>query len=128
MASACPATIRPTSVMQSNTGGGNAYDGLQITNNTIQVLNAQSATPQLILGIWDNGHAHGSNITVSGNQFINQAAGNNPATNLQRGFRVTSHSSATTTVTYPEQHRHGCEHRVPMDRGFELLGQPASAA
>ena len=54
----------------------------------------------MILGIWENGHAHTSNITVSGNSFTNLAAGNNPATNLQRAFRVTSHSSATTTVTY----------------------------
>jgi len=87
--------------MQSNTSGGNVYDGLQITNNIVRVLNAQDATnPQVILGIWENAHGHTSNITVSGNQFINQAAGNNAATNLQRGFRVTSHSSATTTVTY----------------------------
>jgi HYR domain-containing protein len=86
--------------MQSNTSGGSVYDGLQITNNILQVLNAQSADPENILGIWENGHAHTSNITVSGNQFINLAAGNNPATNLQRGFRVTSHSSAMTMVTY----------------------------
>ena len=87
--------------MQSNTSGGAVYDGLQITNNIVRVLNAQDATnPQVVLGIWENGHAHSSNITVSGNQFVNQHAGNNPATNLQRGFRVTSHSSATTTVTY----------------------------
>ena len=86
--------------MQSNTSGGNVYDGLQITNNTIRVLNAQSANPQIVLGIWENGHAHLSDITVSGNSFTNLAGGNNPATNLQRGFRVTSHSSATTTVTY----------------------------
>src|SRR6185436_8820347 len=86
--------------MQSNTSGGNVYEGLQITNNIIRVLNAQSADPQNVLGIWENAHGHTSNITVSGNQFINQAVGNNPATNLQRGFRVTSHSSATTTVTY----------------------------
>ncbi len=87
--------------MQSNTSGGAVYDGLQITNNIVRVLNAQdAANPQVVLGIWENGHAHTSDITVSGNQFVNQAAGNNPATNLQRGFRVTSHSSATTTVTY----------------------------
>ena len=88
--------------MQSNTSGGDVYDGLQITNNTIRVLNAQSANPEVILGIWENTSGHTSNITVSGNQFINQAAGNNPATNLQRGFRVTSHSSPTTTVTYQD--------------------------
>jgi hypothetical protein len=86
--------------MQSNTTGGAFYDGLQITNNIIRVLNAQTSTPESLRGIWENGHAHASNITVSGNTFTNQAAGNSPATNLQRGFRVTSHSSASTTVTY----------------------------
>jgi len=86
--------------MQSNTSGGNVYDGLQITNNILRVLNAQSADPEIILGIWENAHGHTSNITVSGNQFINLAMANNPATNLQRGFRATSHSSATTMVTY----------------------------
>ena len=86
--------------IQSNTSGGAVYDGLQITNNIVRVLNAQTANPEVILGIWENAHGHSSNITVSGNQFLNAAAGNNPASNLQRGFRVTSHSSATTTVTY----------------------------
>ncbi len=86
--------------MQSNTSGGSAYDGLQITNNTLRVLNAQSATPEVILGIWENAHGHTSNITVSGNQFLNMAGGNNPGLNLQRGFRVTSHSSGSTTVAY----------------------------
>jgi len=86
--------------MQSNTSGGNVYDGLQITNNTLRVLNAQSSDPEVILGIWENAHAHSSNITISGNQFTNLSGGNNPALNLQRAFRVTSHSSATTSVTY----------------------------
>ncbi len=87
-------------VLQSNTSGGNVYDGLQITNNIIRVLQAQSANPEVILGIWENAHGHSSNITISGNSFTNLAGGNNPATNLQRGFRITSHSSATTTVKY----------------------------
>ncbi|MCU1347076.1 MAG: hypothetical protein JWO56_106, partial [Acidobacteria bacterium] len=86
--------------MQSNTSGGSVYDGLSIANNSIHILNAQSATPESILGIWENSHAHSSNITVSGNSFVNDAAGNNPATNLQRAFRVTSHSGAMSTVTY----------------------------
>jgi hypothetical protein len=86
--------------MQCDTSGGNVYNGLQITNNTIHVLNAQSANPEVIIGIWENAHGHTSNVTVSGNTFTNQGAGNNTATNLQRGFRVTSHSSATSTVTY----------------------------
>jgi hypothetical protein len=50
--------------MQSNTSGGAVYEGLQITNNIVRVLNAQSANPQVILGIWENGHAHSSNITI----------------------------------------------------------------
>lgn len=88
--------------MQSNTSGGTAYDGLQITNNNLRVLNAQSVDPQVVLGIWENAHGHTSDILVSGNSFTNLAGGNNPAVNLQRGFRLTSHSSATTTVTYSE--------------------------
>ena len=86
--------------MQCDTSGGNVYEGLQITNNTLRVLNAQSADPQIILGIWENAHAHLSNLTISDNSFTNLAGGNNPVTNLQRAFRVTSHSSPTTTVKY----------------------------
>lgn len=86
--------------MQSNTSGGAVYDGLLITGNTLRVLNAQSADPEVILGIWENAHGHSSNITVSNNSFANLAPGNNPSLNLQRAFRVTSHSSATTTVSY----------------------------
>lgn len=86
--------------MQSNVSGGGVYDGLLITNNVIHVLNAQSAHPECIIGIWENAHGHSSNVTVSGNTFVNQAVGNDPSANDQRGFRVTSHSSVTTTVTY----------------------------
>ncbi len=32
--------------MQSNTSGGDAYDGLQITNNTIQVLLKRNRPPR----------------------------------------------------------------------------------
>ncbi|MBK8954457.1 MAG: HYR domain-containing protein [Saprospiraceae bacterium] len=94
------ANYSSTVCMQSNTSGGNVYDGLLISGNTINILNAQSANPQVVLGIWENGHAHTSNITVSNNQFLNLAGGNNPALNLQRGFRVTSHSDAGTNVVY----------------------------
>ncbi len=86
--------------MQSNTSGGSVYDGLFIDNNTIRVLNAQSADPELILGIWENAHGHTSNITISNNGFDNFAGGNNPALNKERAFRVTSHSSSTTSVVY----------------------------
>ena len=31
--------------MQSNTSGGNVYNGLQITNNTVRVLHAELTQP-----------------------------------------------------------------------------------
>jgi uncharacterized repeat protein (TIGR01451 family) len=94
------ANFSSTVVMQSNTSGGAIYDGLIIANNVTHVLNAQSANPQVILGIWDNCHAHTSNISITTNSFLNDAVGNSPTLNIQRAFRVTSHSSATTTVNY----------------------------
>lgn len=87
-------------VMQSNTSGGSVYDGLNIANNVIHTLNAQSANPQVTLGIWENGHAHTSNITIANNSFLNDAAGNSPSLNLERAFRVTSQSGASSVVTY----------------------------
>lgn len=87
--------------MQSNTTGTSTiYNGLLIDHNTIRVLHAQSANPEKILGIWENGWAVGSNITVSNNQFINLDAGNDPTLNRQMAFRLTSQSSASATVTY----------------------------
>lgn len=101
--------------MQSNTSGGAVYNGLQITGNTINVVNAQSSSPEVIIGIWENAHGHSSNITVSGNTFTNAAVGNDPATNIQRAFRITSHSSATTTVTYQDNVARGA------NMGFQWL-------
>ncbi len=86
--------------MQSNTSGLAVYDGLTIANNVIHVLNAQSGSPGMIRGIWENGHGDSSNIHVANNSFLNDAPGNNPALNLQTAFRITSHSSATTLVDY----------------------------
>jgi len=86
--------------MQSNTSGGAVYDGLLITGNVLTVTGAQAADPSNVLGIWENAHGHTSDITVSNNQVLNQTTGGTPATNLIRAFRVTSHSSATTTVAY----------------------------
>ena len=102
--------------MQSNTSGGDVYNGLLISNNTLRVLNAQSAAPETILGIWENGFAHSSNITVSDNDFINAAPGNDPQLNVQRAFRVTSHSSATTTVTFSNNTATG------SSTGFQWIG------
>jgi uncharacterized repeat protein (TIGR01451 family) len=94
------ANFSSTVVMQSNTSGGAVYNGLSIVGNVTHVLNAQSANPQVILGIWENGHAHTSSMNIAGNSFLNDAVGNSPSLNIQRAFRVTSHSSASTTVQY----------------------------
>jgi uncharacterized repeat protein (TIGR01451 family) len=87
-------------VMQSSAGPATIYEGLTIANNVTHILSAQSSPPELIIGYWDNCHAHSSNVSITDNQFLNDAAGNDPALNSQRAFRVTSHSSATTSVTY----------------------------
>lgn len=86
--------------MQSNSSASGVYDGLLISGNVITVTSAQSSDPAVIIGIWENGQDHGSNITVQGNSFTSTAPGNNPALNQQSAFRITSHSSATTTVAY----------------------------
>lgn len=85
--------------LQSNTSGS-AYEGLVISENHLRITGAQSADPERIYGIWENGHAHTSNITVEGNLFLNEHPDNDPALNRQRAFRVTSHSSESTTVLY----------------------------
>ena len=113
--------------MQSNTSGGNVYDGLNIANNVIHILNAQSANPQVTLGIWENGHAHTSNITITNNSFLNDAAGNSPSLNLERAFRVTSHSGATHHRHVQRKHGQRREHRLPVAGRIELHRQPARA-
>jgi hypothetical protein len=90
--------------IQCATSGGDVYDGLQITGNTINVLNAQSADPERVVGIWENSDGTSSNITVSNNTFRDLAAGNNATLNDQIAFRLTSPSSATTTVKYQNNH------------------------
>ncbi len=86
--------------LQSNTSGGAGYDGLVITDNLIRITGAQAGNSERIYGIWENAHGHSSNVEVSGNIFVNESPDNDPALNLQRAFRVTSHSSDTTTVSY----------------------------
>lgn len=87
-------------VLQSNSSGGAYEDGLSIHDNLIRVTGAQSADPEYVYGIWENFSAHTSGMTVSGNHFVNEDPGNDPAANLQLGFRITSHSSVSTTVLY----------------------------
>jgi uncharacterized repeat protein (TIGR01451 family) len=78
--------------MQSNSGS-NAFDGLVIENNIVRVLNAPSAEPAEIIGIWENGGASGGNLSVRDNVFDNLDPANDPAVNLQEGFRI--HSQVT---------------------------------
>ena len=111
--------------MQSNTSGGAVYDGLSITNNVIHVLNAQAALPEVILGIWENGHAHTSDISITNNQFVNDSGANNPTLNLQRAFRVTSHSSPTTIVTYSNNQVGGANIGFQWITGSNFAGNQA---
>ncbi len=105
--------------IQSNTSGGNAYDNLLISNNTFRVTGAQDATnPARIIGLFENGHAHSSDITISNNQFINDSLSNNPLTNLQQAFWITSHSSLTSAVAYSGNSVAGAS------IGFKWLGSP----
>jgi parallel beta-helix repeat protein len=85
--------------MQSNTSGG-AYEGLVIEDNLIEILQAQSEEPEVVVGIWENGGAHTRNIDVVNNQFVNLHPDNDPQSNRQQGFRIHSHSSETSTVAW----------------------------
>jgi hypothetical protein len=96
------ANLASSTGIQTQTGApGALYDGLEITGNTISVTgppNATASATEVVVGVWENANASGSNITVSGNTFTGSQSA--PAANRERGFIVTSHSSATTTVTY----------------------------
>lgn len=86
--------------IQNRPAGPADYDGLLIENNALHVLHAQAAQAATINGIWDAANAFESDITIRGNSFVNDAAGNNPAANLQRAFRIGSQSGVDTTVLY----------------------------
>ncbi|AKS41218.1 DUF11 domain-containing protein [Wenzhouxiangella marina] len=105
--SASTASLRAAQVaMQSNTSGG-AYEGLVIEDNEIRILLAQAEIPAGIIGIWENGNAHTSNITVRNNRFINLDPANDPSLNDQEAFRITSHSSASSTTRYEGNYAEG---------------------
>jgi len=108
--------------MQGDTSGGNVYDGLLIDGNTVNVLHAQSSDPEKIRGIWENTDGGNSNITVSNNTFTNLDAGNSPASNLQIGFRLTSPSSATTTVEYLDNQVDGANIGFQYYPGYNNTG------
>ena len=86
--------------MQSNSGS-NAFDGLVIENNTVRVLNAPSAAPAEIIGIWENGGASSGDLQVRGNVFENLDPANDPAVNLQEGFRIHSQVGAGKATACP---------------------------
>lgn len=121
-----PVNNASTVGMQSNTSGGAVYDGLQITSNIITILNGQDAIPETILGIWENAHAHTSNISVSSNTFSNSiSAANTASLNEQRAYRVTSHSSATTLVTYVNNQARGANIGFQWVSGGSFSGNQA---
>lgn len=104
--------------IMSITSGGSSYDGLEISDNVLRVTGDQAANPEVIGGIWENGHAHQSTINILGNSFENLGPGNDAALNAQTAFRITSHSSLTSTVTYSDNDVDGA------NMGFVWLGPP----
>ena len=106
--------------MQSNTDGGDAYNGLLIEGNTINVLNYSSTDS--VIGIWENGWDGSSNITVSNNSWNNLDPTNDPAMNQQIAFWMTSDSSNSATVTYENNNVSGA------NIGFQYAGSQHSSA
>ena len=102
--------------IQSQTVGGGGLDGLAVTGNTITVLNAQSARPELVVGIWENGNADRSDIGITNNHFLNADPANDPAKNLEYGFWVTSQSNSAGRDDRHLQRQHGGRGgvRVPL--------------
>ena len=72
----------------------NDWDNLLIDNNTVNVL---SNSAENIVGIDESSGSIGSTITVSNNKFLSAAAGNDPTTNHQIGFGITSESVSATS-------------------------------
>lgn len=108
--------------IQSRPENATAYDELLIENNTIEILNAPSADPSTIIGIWDAGAAHESDITIRGNQFLNADAENDALSNLQRAFRVGSQSGAATTVKYEDNTVRGANIAFQWQPNTNLAG------
>lgn len=106
--------------MQSNTSGGDVYDGLLIDANIVNVTGTLSAQPSSIRGLWENAHGHLSDVTFSNNQF-NNLTGLNATTNKMIAFRASSHSSGSTTVNYTNNTASGA------NIGFQLLTTGSAA-
>jgi hypothetical protein len=117
--------------MQSNTTGGAFYDGLQITNNINSGVEcAKLVRLESLRGIWENGHAHTSKIHGEpATTFTNQAAGNSPATNLQRGFRVNvAFVGIDRRLTYQNNTVSGANIGYRMDRRCSLQRKPGGGS
>lgn len=93
--SSTPSTTSANVAMQSNRNSG-AFEGLVIENNKIRILNAPTASPQNIIGIWENSSASDRNIIIRNNSFVNLDPSNDPLNNRQQGFRITSQRNTTT--------------------------------
>ncbi len=94
--------------LQSNTSGGDAYDGLTLSGNRVRILNAPTIDPgndigpPFIVGLWENSGSSSAEIMVVDNDFVNEDPANDSADNLQRAFRFSSQSTVASgkDVTY----------------------------
>ncbi|WP_435015981.1 beta strand repeat-containing protein [Tundrisphaera sp. TA3] len=87
-------------IQSDSYGTGLAYNGLLIDQNTITVTGAQAPDAASIVGIWENGSAHGSQIRISNNRYTNSDASALPANNRQTAYRTTTLSRGVGVVTF----------------------------
>ncbi|HVX63306.1 MAG TPA: hypothetical protein VHC19_21975, partial [Pirellulales bacterium] len=75
---------------QDGTTGGTGYDGLEIENNTFQLVGS-SFTSETVTAIWENGHNddNSSHITISGNQIL----GIQGVKDIDHGLELSSQTS-----------------------------------
>ena len=108
--------------IQSNSGP-NAFEGLVIENNVVRVMNAPSAEPAEIIGIWENAGASSGDLQVRGNVFENLDPANDPAVNLQEGFRI--HSQVTRWAgNSVSGARYGIRWLPDDEFGLDFSGRP----
>jgi uncharacterized repeat protein (TIGR01451 family) len=119
-ADAAPHGFATSVGIQTEPGGPAAYDFLGIVRNTIQVLGAQSAFPERVVGIWEAG-ASVNTLYVSDNVFENADPGNRPAANRQTAVWLTSADFADRAVTVRDNSVSGAA------QGFRLTAGPSEA-
>jgi uncharacterized repeat protein (TIGR01451 family) len=123
-----PQKFATTVGIQTVNTAGDLMNGLSITDNKIRVLNAQTAFPERVVGVWDNSTADHSNITISNNQFLNLDPLNDPSLNREQAFWITSHSStAGTTVTYDHNTVSGASLAFRYVSGYDFASDAANA-